>query len=347
MDIKQLTDEEVHDLVRSLGQKPYRAEQILKWTYKKKICTFDAMTDLPKIFREALKKTAHISCLELLQKQCSEDGTQKFLFGLEDGNSIESVLIPNTKGIGRYTLCISSQAGCSMGCKFCITAGVGFKRNLKAHEIFDQVISAERLIEADKNIAEPEITNIVFMGMGEPFNNFKEVITALDKIMNVIEFAKRKITVSTSGIVPRILEFGEKAYGVNLAVSLNATTDKTRSLIMPVNKKYPIKELLQACRDFKLPANRRITFEYVLLGGLNDSADDARRLAELLKGIRSKINLIPYNPSPGTDELKAPSEESITSFKDILANAGLTAMIRKSMGSDISAACGQLKADYS
>ncbi len=342
-----MTNEEIHDLVRSLGHKPYRAEQIIKWTYKRKVCTFDAMTDLPKAFREKLKKKAHISCLELLQKQCSTDGTQKFLFGLEDGNSIESVLIPNTKGSGRYTLCISSQAGCSMGCKFCITAGIGFRRNLKAHEIFDQVLSAERLLNEDKQTADPEITNIVFMGMGEPFNNFKEVIIALDKIMNVIEFAKRKITVSTSGIVPKILEFGEQAYGVNLAVSLNATTDKTRNLIMPVNKKYSINKLLQACKDFKLPANRRITFEYVLLGDLNDSVDDARRLAELLKGIRSKINLIPYNPSPCTDKLKAPSKESITKFKDILANAGLTAMIRKSMGADIAAACGQLKADYS
>lgn len=271
-----------------------------------------------------------------MDRRTSSDGTGKFLFGLDDGESIESVLIPDDD---RLTLCISSQAGCAMGCRFCLTGRMGLKRNLRAHEIADQVISACRLI------APAKITNVVFMGMGEPLANFDHVAEALWRITELMRISPRRITVSTSGVAPKIPELGEKAPAVNLAVSLNATTDTVRSRLMPVNKAYPLRVLLDACRAFPLPARRRITFEYVLLGGVNDTPEDAKRLAKLLKGIPSKVNLIPFNPYQEA-EFGRPDDRRVLEFQDILVAAHITALIRKSKGRDILAACGQLKAKY-
>lgn len=339
--LRSLSKTDLIQFIEGMGQKPYRAKQIISWLYRKFATSFDEMTDLSKDFRGKLEKKAYISSLTLLQKQSSSDGTEKFLFELEDGESIESVLIPNNKGKASYTLCISSQVGCAMKCLFCRTGGLGLKRNLRSYEIVDQVISLKRLVEKS------EITNIVFMGIGEPFNNFKEVRDALMKIMDLIGYSRRKITVSTSGIVPGIKRLADEGPDVNLAISLNASTDDIRTRIMPINKKYPLKNLMKACREFPLAPLRHITFEYVLIGGINDSAEDAERVIDLLKGIRSKVNLIPYNPVGPSTGLKKPSEGRVLEFQNIINSAGITTIIRKSKGADISAACGQLKAGYS
>lgn len=338
--LKSLSKTELVQFIERMGQKPYRAKQIIIWLYKRLATSFDEMTDLSKKFREDIKKKAYISNLTLLQKQVSIDGTIKFLFELKDGESIESVLIPNTKGEASYTICISSQVGCAMKCLFCRTGGLGLKRNLSSYEIVDQILSSKQLIENG------EITNIVFMGLGEPLNNFKEVRDALIKITGLIGYSKNKITVSTSGIVPGIKRLADEGPDINLAISLNASTDESRTRIMPINKKYPLKKLMEACREFPLAPRRRITFEYVLIGGINDTTEDAKRVAELLKGMRSKVNLIPFNPVGSSTGLKKPSEGRVLKFQDIINNAGITTMIRKSKGTDISAACGQLKAGY-
>lgn len=341
--LKQMSEEGISLFIDKIGQKPYRAGQIIDWIYKKLASDFDEMTNLSKDLRNKLKKTAYISNLNLLQKLVSKDSSRKFLFKLEDGETIESVLMPNNTGEDCFTLCISSQAGCAMGCRFCRTGSLGLRRNLRAYEIVDQVIAVRRIMLQH---APARITNIVFMGMGEPLNNFNEVASALNKLKDLMGFSKRKITVSTVGIIPGIKKLARSGLDVNLAVSLNATTDKTRNLIMPVNKKYPIKELMDACRAYPLSPRRRITFEYVLLDGFNDSRDDALRLIKLLRGIKSKVNLIPYNPGDSSGEFKCPPESRLLEFQTILNRAGITAKIRKSMGADIAAACGQLKASY-
>ncbi|MBI4681945.1 MAG: 23S rRNA (adenine(2503)-C(2))-methyltransferase RlmN [Nitrospirae bacterium] len=354
--LNQLSKEELILFLQSLGQKPYRVNQIINWIYKKNTTSFDDMTDLSKDFRERLQTAAFISNPVLLKREVSKDGTQKFLFELEDGETIESVLIPNNRGDDCFTLCISSQVGCASGCKFCMTGRLGLKRNLKAHEIVDQVIAVKRFISQISEIPgmlslKPEgktdkITNIVFMGMGEPFNNFNEVSHALSILTELVGFSKRSITVSTSGIVPSIYKLAEINPVANLAISLNATTDEIRNRIMPINKKYPLKKLIKACREFPLPPTRRITFEYVLLGEINDTREDAQRLVNLLIGIKSKVNLIPFNPFFNSSEFKQPTESKTQEFQNLLKKAGLTVIIRKSMGADISAACGQLKATY-
>jgi len=361
---KAFTQKERAVFIARLGQKPYRAKQILDWIYRKFACTFDEMTDLPIEFRKELDKTSFISNLKPLETQISSDGTRKYLFQLEDGKTIESVLIPNTRGENKFTLCISSQAGCALGCAFCLTGKLGLKRNLKAFEIVDQVIAVSKIISnssalsfdrrgkrttSAEALVQPSIANIVFMGMGEPLNNFNEVTEALLRITELMGFSTKRITVSTAGIIPGIYKLAEKTPGVNLAISLNATTDETRSRIMPVNKKYPLKELLKACKEYPLAAGKRMTFEYVLLDGINDTKDDAKRLVKLLRGIRAKVNLIPYNPAPAqkmTKLYRRSSGNKILAFQDILLKAKVMAIIRKSMGADISAACGQLKANY-
>jgi 23S rRNA (adenine2503-C2)-methyltransferase len=356
---KNFSKELLVEFIEGLGQKPYRAEQIINWIYKKLATSFEEMTDLPAGLRHMLNKTAYLGNLKLAQTRTSADGTRKFLFKLEDGESIESVLMTNTRGKNSFTLCISSQVGCSLGCRFCTTGMLGLKRNLKAWEIADQVISVRRELGPGNENNAPSISNIVFMGMGEPFNNINEVLEALRKLTELMGFSKRRITVSTAGMVPGLYTMAEKGPIVNLAVSLNATTDSVRNMIMPVNKKYPIKKLLEACRKFPLAPNRQITFEYIMLDSINDSEKDALRLINLLKGIRLKINIIPYNKSAHHDsqskrinlsfecsELKTPSEKKILDFQKILLTAGITAKIRKSRGADILAACGQLKAAY-
>lgn len=351
INFRKISLEEISGLLQGLGQKPYRAVQISDWLYKRHATSFDDMTDLPIELRRQLINTAYISNLLMRQCRVSKDGTTKFLFELEDGETIESVLIPNSLGDNACTLCISSQVGCAMNCKFCMTGRLGFKRNLEAYEIYDQVISVSRHIASSSQPVQL-ITNIVFMGMGEPFNNIKEVVKSIKILNGPLDISRRRITVSTSGVVPGFQELSEHGLGVNLAVSLNATTDDTRSSIMPVNKKYPIKRLLDACRKYPLKQNRSLTFEYVMLGGVNDTKEDAVRLIHLIRGIRSKVNLIPYNPGlseaegPDNVELKKPSEKKVLAFQEILHKAGVITIIRKSKGSDISAACGQLKALY-
>lgn len=359
---KELSQEKTASFINKLGQKPYRTKQITNWIYKKLASSFDDMTDLPVELREELNKSAFISNLNLLQKQISADGTRKFLFQLEDGESIESVLIPSKRGENKFTLCISSQVGCALGCVFCATGKLGYKRNLRAYEIVDQVMAVKRYLSGSTEpqhavpllkqgkYFQPSIANIVFMGMGEPLNNFNEVVEALLKITELMDFPRRRITVSTAGIIPNIYKLAEKVPDINLAISLNATTDETRNRIMPVNRKYPLNELLKACKKFPLAARRSITFEYVLLDEINDTKEDALRLIKLLRGIRSKVNLIPYNPPSPEKTLqlfRQPSGKKILEFQSILHKAGIIAIIRKSMGSDISAACGQLKASYS
>jgi 23S rRNA (adenine2503-C2)-methyltransferase len=336
IDLKALSKQELESFIKESGLPSFRAKQILSWIYEKYAGSIHEITELSKDLREKLSENAYISNLEPLGRQISEDGTEKFLFGLEDAETIESVLIPDED---RLTLCISSQVGCAMGCRFCLTGRLGLKRNLKSHEIVDQIISVSRVLKGGA------ITNIVLMGMGEPLANFDNVVDALWRIAGFMKISPRRITLSTSGIVPKILELSKKAPAVNLAISLNATTDDVRNYIMPINKTYPIKELLTACRKFPLSPRRRITFEYVMLRNINDTPEDAKRLINLLKGIPSKVNLIPFNPYEGS-EFERPEDARVLNFQKILLKGHITALIRKSKGQDILAACGQLKATY-
>ncbi|NOX21323.1 MAG: 23S rRNA (adenine(2503)-C(2))-methyltransferase RlmN [Nitrospirae bacterium] len=336
VDLKALSEEELREFIHSEGLEGYRADQLIYWIYEKGVEKIEDITVFSKQLREDLSRKAYISSLQLLRKHTSEDGTEKYLFKLEDGETIETVLIPDDD---RLTLCVSSQVGCPMGCRFCLTAKIGFRRNLRPHEIVDQIIKVQGLIKPKR------ITNIVFMGMGEPLKNTENVSEALKRITSLLRISKRRITLSTSGIVPEIKRLPAIAPQVNLAISLNATRDSIRTQIMPVNRTYPINELLEACRKYPLEPRRRITFEYILIKDVNDSPADASRLAELLRGIRAKINLIPFNPHREL-EFKRPSERAILRFQKILTDRGYTAIIRKSKGIDISAACGQLSGEY-
>ena len=349
-DLKSLDKPALEEfLMRNEGIPSFRAGQLLHWMYKKNVASIEEITEFSKNLRESLSQKAFISTLKVKETLSSTDGTQKYLFELEDGNFVESVLIPSDEDqeadekaqtkTSRLTLCISSQVGCTVGCRFCLTGRLGFIRDLEAWEIVEQVLSVQRLI------APRQITNIVFMGMVEPLNNLENVAVALERLTEFAHFSKRRITLSTAGIVPSIMELPGKAPMVNLAVSLNAATDETRSLIMPINRRYGISSLMQALRQFPLARRGRITFEYVLLGGINDSVADARRLVKLLHGIPSKVNLIPFNRHEGTD-FRTPPVQSVLAFQKTLTDSGCTAIIRKSKGADILAACGQLKAKY-
>jgi 23S rRNA (adenine2503-C2)-methyltransferase len=378
IDLKTLTADELKEFVAAEGLPSYRAAQLVRWIYEHRAASIDEISEFSKPLRAKLSAKAYIGSLILLGKQTSADGTIKYLFGLQDGQSVESVLIPDDE---RLTLCVSSQAGCRMGCRFCITGSLGFKRNLTSSEITDQFICVSRDINRDitvtgagwtgasgtadnatdkftggaspKNDLAPQsgraVTNIVFMGMGEPLDNLGEVCKSLHALTGMAGFSKRRITVSTAGLAPKISELFKLAPEINLAVSLNATTDEVRSAIMPINKTYNIRLLLDACRALKISPNRRITFEYVLLGGVNDTAQDARRLKGLLHGLPAKINLIPYNSCAAVvaeSEFAPPRHEDVLKFQEILGDAHLTVIIRKSKGADISAACGQLRAGY-
>jgi 23S rRNA (adenine2503-C2)-methyltransferase len=353
INFKEASEDKILGIVLNIGHKPYRAKQISKWVYENMVSSIDEMTNLSIELREQLKKRAFISNLCIKKIQVSKDCTIKFLFELEDGETIESVLIPNNSGAHCFTICISSQVGCAMGCSFCITGKMGLKRNLKAYEIYDQVLSVKKHITTESDFTSPSITNIVFMGMGEPFMNFDEVNKALWTLVGPMGFSKRKITVSTCGVIPGFKKLAEHGPGVNLAVSLNATTDETRTLIMPVNKKHSIKKLINACKEYPLQPYRRITFEYVMLRGINDTNEDAYRLVRLIGGIKSKVNLIPYNTSTVVPvhpdkshislKMDKPLERQVLVFKEILHKAGIAVIVRKSKGADISAACGQLK----
>src|SRR3990170_3264861 len=335
-DLRNLNLSELEDFVLKLGLQKYRGRQLFHWVYGKCADSFDVMTDLSKEIRELLSQKAYISKLIEIRKQVSSDGTEKFLFELEDGHRVESVLIPEEE---RLTLCISTQVGCGMGCAFCLTGKGGLARNLKTSEIVNQVLSVQKGLPAGKHL-----TNIVIMGMGEPLSNYNNVVKAIEILNNPLgpAIGARRITLSTAGLVPGIKKLGEGNLNINLAISLNASTDEQRNLIMPVNKKYPLKNLLEACREFPLRKGRMLSFEYVLLEGVNDSPDDARRVSKLLKGLHCKINLIPFNEFPGST-YKRPSDDSVLKFQEILTNHNYSVFIRKSRGRDILAACGQLR----
>jgi 23S rRNA (adenine2503-C2)-methyltransferase len=337
IDIKGLESREIEQWVKSQGLETYRARQIYEWVFKKLASSFQDMTNIPKDVRTLLEKKARLSPCEKVKIEVSKDGTQKTLFRLTDGSFIESVLIPER---GHFTICISTQVGCAMGCRFCLTGRHGFKRNMTAGEITDQVVEVKRSMD------DPErLTNVVLMGMGEPLANYDAVIKAMGNLISEegMNFSHRKVTLSTCGLVPQIEALSQRIT-VNLAVSLNAADDKTRNFLMPVNRKYPLNRLISACKAFPLPNRRMITFEYILIEGINDREEDALRLVRLLAGMRAKINLIPLNPFPGLD-MFPPPKEKIHRFQNILVENHFTAIIRKSKGQDISAACGQLSGE--
>ncbi len=315
----------------------YRADQIQKWIYLRQADNFDVMTDLSKNIRLLLPQHFVIRRLEAEKIETSRDGSRKYLFKLKDGKYIESVLIPERD---HYTLCVSSQAGCAQDCRFCLTAVGGFERNLTQGEIVAQARDIKKDLGDEKRL-----TNIVFMGMGEPLANYKNLVAAIGVLTDNeagLRFASRRVTVSTAGLVPKITALGRDTR-VNLAISLNATDNKTRDRLMPVNRKYPLEKLMEACREYQPAPGRRITFEYILIKGINDALDDAERLAKLLRPIRCKINLIPFNTHAGCD-FERPAEAVIQAFYDILFAQNYTVIIRRSKGQDISAACGQLRA---
>lgn len=340
--ITGLTLAKLTQALAELGKETFRAKQVFSWLYQKRVASFAEMTDLSKQLRAFLEERYVITRPTVAARQDSEeDGARKYLFRVGDGKTVETVLIPAKD---RLTQCVSSQVGCAMACQFCNTGDMGLFRNLATHEIIDQIMESSRQLEAPAaEIFGHQLSNVVFMGMGEPFHNLDAVIDAVDILTHDYGFglSQRKITVSTSGLVPQIEEFGRRS-PANLAVSLNATTDELRSEIMPVNRRWPLAALMDACRRYPLKPNRRITFEYVMLGGLNDSLDDARRMIKLLQGIPSKINLIPYNPHPAS-HFKRPDLEVVYRFQKFLLDRGWNATVRISKGKDILAACGQLR----
>ena len=334
---------ELTTIAENMGEKAYRGAQIFQWVYNRGVQSFEDMSDLSNDFRARLTNTYTISRPESVQEQISEDGTRKWLFGYRDRQKAETVFIPEDE---RGTLCISSQVGCTLTCRFCHTGTQRLVRNLTAGEIIGQVMAARDSLgewptPTDGTRA---LTNIVLMGMGEPLYNFDEVAKAMRIVMagDGIAVSRRKITLSTSGVVPEIKRCGEELR-VNLAISLHAANDKTRNMLMPINKKYPLKDLMEACRTYPgVSSARRITLEYVMLKGINDSEQDARDLVKLVKDVHCKFNLIPFNSWPGTP-YECSSTETIGRFQDILARASITCPIRTPRGRDILAACGQLK----
>jgi len=332
IDLKEQTPDELVRWLGGLGHKPFRARQILSWIYQRGVCDFAAMTDLSKDFRSQLAELALVSDWTPEITQVSTDGTRKYLFRLSDGQSVETVRIPMEGG--RTTLCISSQVGCAMQCQFCMTGQFGLSRNLSAGEIVNQVCAAAK---------EGPIDNIVLMGMGEPLHNLDNVVRALQILYadDGFGYGPRRVTLSTSGLVPEMRELGRRIK-VNLAVSLNASSDEVRDRLMPINRRYPLAELLQACREFPLAPRQRITFEYILIRDVNDTPADARRLVKLLHGIPAKVNLIVYNEHSGSN-FRSPEPSTVEAFQTLLLNKGLVAVRRASKGRDIAAACGQLK----
>lgn len=335
-DIKSLSRDELVQWLTQHNVRTFRTDQILKWLYLRLADDFEQMTDLSKDFRSLMTQYFVISRMPVVQMLTAKDKTRKYLFQLDDGNTVESVLIPEKN---HYTLCVSSQVGCAQGCRFCLTGQDGLVRNLTSAEIVGQIW------ETRKQLSEPEhLTNLVFMGMGEPLANYRQLIRALDVLTNSdwgMKIANRRITISTAGIPPRIIDLGRDTK-VNLAISLNAPDDKDRTRLMPINRKYPISELLDACRQHPLPKGRKITFEYILFKDENDSIDHAKKLAKLLAGMKAKINLIPFNPYPGSD-FQRPTEERIQAFRSVLVKKHFTTIVRYSKGLDIMAACGQLR----
>jgi len=332
--IKDYNLEELKEELVAIGEKKYRAEQIFKWIYVDKVKEFDEMTNLSVELREKLKENYTMCNYKILRKQESADGTKKYLFDVLDGNAIETVLMEYHHG---KTVCVSSQIGCKMGCKFCASTGIQFVRSLSSGEIVEQILAVEQDI-GDK------ISNIVFMGIGEPFNNYDNVMKAIRIINNQkgLNIGARHISVSTSGLVPRIYDFANEDLQCTLSISLHATSNEKRSSMMPVNKRYPIEELMKACKDYIAKTNKRISFEYALAKDNNDNLEDAKELVKLLKGMLCHVNLIPINKIENGKYTKS-TNENIIKFRDYLNDNGIVATIRRELGSDIDAACGQLR----
>ena len=335
--ILELTRDQLVSWLAAREIAAYRAGQILKWVFLRQADSFDVMTDISKDIRMLLSQHFVIERLMAEKIETSRDGSRKYLYKMSDGKYIESVLIPEKD---HYTLCVSSQVGCAQDCRFCLTAAGGFKRNLSRGEIIAQVRDIQKDLGDEKRL-----TNIVFMGMGEPLANYKHLVSAIGVLTDNdagLRLASRRITVSTAGLVPFIPALSRDTR-VNLAVSLNATDNQTRDRLMPINRKYPLEILMEACRQYLPAPGRRITFEYILIKGINDSIEDAKRLVKLLRPIRCKVNLIPFNPHEGCS-FERPAETAIQAFYDVLFAKNYTVIIRRSKGEDISAACGQLKA---
>lgn len=332
--IKDYNLEELKQEFINIGEKAYRAEQVFKWLYVDKATSFDEMTNLSKELREKLKQEYDMHNFKILKKQESADGTKKYLFDILDNNAIETVLMEYHHG---KSICVSTQVGCKMGCKFCASTGIKFARNLSSGEIVEQILAVER----DENI---KISNVVFMGIGEPLDNFENVVNAIGILNNQkgLNIGARHISISTSGLVPKIYELADKNLQCTLSISLHATNNEKRSEMMPVNKTYNIEELIKACKYYINKTNRRISFEYALAKDNNDNLDDAKELVKLLKGMICHVNLIPINKIENGDYTKS-TNENIIKFRDYLNSKGIVATIRRELGSDIDAACGQLR----
>lgn len=332
--IKNYNLDELKEEFVKLGEKPYRAEQVFKWIFESNVTSFDDMTNISLELRKKLQEEFYICVFNIINKQVSKDGTKKYLFDVLDGNAIESVLMEYKHG---YSICVSSQIGCKMGCKFCASTGIEFARSLTAGEIVEQVLAVQR----DENI---KVSNLVFMGIGEPLDNYDNVLKAI-KILNNpkgINMGARHISISTSGLVPKIYDLADKDIQCTLSISLHATTDEKRSALMPVNNAYNIEELMKACRYYIEKTNKRISFEYALAKDNNDNLEDAKQLVKLLKGMLCHVNLIPINKIENGKFDKS-TNENILKFRDYLNDNGIVATVRRELGSDIDAACGQLR----
>jgi len=332
-----LLPSELEDLAVELGASRYRGRQLAAWVYRKGVFDLEAMTDLPKDFRERLTERAVIEVPEPERVTVSQDGSRKLVFLLADGRRVSAVLMPDDD---RMTLCVSTQVGCGFECRFCLTGVMGFERNLTPAEIVGQVLAANRLLAPAQRV-----THVVFMGMGEPLANYGALVTSLRILTDArlgVGYSPRRITVSTVGLVPGIEKLGREGLRVNLAISLHAATDEVRTRLMPVNRAFGLAALMAALRRYPLAPRQRIFFEYVLLDGVNDAPEDARRLAALLRGLRAKVNLIPFNDWEGA-EFRRPPLPRILAFQSVLLDAGVTTTVRWSKGEDIGAACGQLR----
>jgi 23S rRNA (adenine2503-C2)-methyltransferase len=335
------TEDELIEFARALGEAPFRGKQLYQAIYRRRVMAFDQMTDLAKPLRARLSAAARVTDTTITNVFYSTDGTRRYLLRLGDGQQVEAVFIPEEH---RDTICISCQVGCAVGCTFCMTAQLGIKRNMTAGEIISQVtIVLNEVYGAGAEM--PHGTNLVFMGMGESFLNYDEVIKSIQIMADEkgLAISPKRITLSTSGIVPRIYQLGREPVRPRLAISLSATTDETRTKLIPLNRRYPLAELMKACRAYPLRERERLTFEYVMLDGINDTDEDARRLARLLSQIRAKVNLIPHNPAPELPYHSSPMDR-ILRFQQVLAAHDVPAFIRRPRGQDISAACGQLAA---
>lgn len=332
--IKSFTLEGLKKFFENINEKPYRAEQVYFWIYKERVSSFDDMTNLSLELREKLKKLLYIENFELLKKQESKDGTKKYLFKLPTSDAIETVLMEYNHG---YTICISTQKGCKMGCQFCASTKAKFSGDLTAGEIIEQILEVERL----ENI---RISNVVFMGIGEPLDNFENLVIAIENINNHkgLEIGARHISISTCGIADKIYDLADLKLQSTLSISLHATTDEKRSEVMPINRKYNIAELLKAVKYYVEKTGRRVSFEYALIKDENDNLEDAKRLVDLIKNIKSHVNLIPINE---IDEInfKKSTDEKVIEYRDYLNEHGIVATIRRELGKDIDAACGQLR----